>query len=96
MSKMRPDEPLEGWHPGDFAYCVNARRNDAICEGRIYTVSTVTKIPRIYHSGLTLNEVPTPTGYDGFASLRFIRLLRGRSFLRQIEAARKYSLYPVV
>ncbi|WIA54338.1 hypothetical protein N6H05_14825 [Sphingobium sp. WTD-1] len=94
MIRFRPVEPADGWHPGDLAYCVNAGGSAAmLVAGRIYTVETVKVLAHMLNCGLTLQEVRHPLGVEGFWSSRFLKLVRGHSFLKQIEAAYEHPFW---
>lgn len=94
MMRFRPIEPANGWHPGDLAYCVDVRGNaKMLVAGRIYTVETVKVLANMVSCGLTLHEVRHPFGMEGFWSSRFLKLVRGHSFLKQIEAACEFPFH---
>jgi len=81
---------VSGWRAGDLAYCTAANRARGLLEcGRVYNVSRVIPVPAHVGCGLVLAETAPPAPMEGFWSNRFIRLERGHSLLRQIDAAHR-------
>lgn len=79
---------MSEWTPGDRAYCRHNHGARGIVEkGRVYTVEQVIPVPAHVGCGLALQEVAPPPPNRGFWSGRFVRLARGHSNLRQIDAA---------
>ena len=80
-------EPIEGWHPGDKAYCLKEARGQTrilLEKGRVYHVEDVLHIKGMMPCGLKIKGIDAD-GEWGFWSSRFVKINDGRPMQRLRE-----------
>lgn len=80
-------EPIDGWHPGDKAYCLEEARGQTrilLEKGKVYLVEDVQHIKGMMSCGLKIDGVDAD-GEWGFWSTRFVKINNGRPMQRLHE-----------
>lgn len=87
-------EPIDGWHPGDKAYCLQEARGQTrilLEKGKVYVVEDVRHIKGMMSCGLKIANVDAD-GEWGFWSTRFVEINNGRPIQRLNEqTSRKWG-----